>query len=188
MKANIHPLISKRYSPVIFSDKEVGEEVLNRLFEAARWAPSSFNDQPWSFIYGVKGKDEIYNLLFDCLMDANKEWAKGAPVLMLSVASLISPTTQKENPYAFHDTGMAVSNLLFQATDMDLYVHQMGGYSKSKARELLKIPDSYKPVAMIALGYKGNQDNAPEKLVSRENNERTRKPLNSFVFNDKFQG
>src|SRR6056297_1409698 len=186
MKSNIHPLISKRYSPVIFSDKEVGEEVLNRLFEAARWAPSSFNDQPWNFIYGVKGKDEIYNKLFDCLLEPNQMWAKYAPVLMLSVANMISPTTQKENPYAFHDTGMAVSNLLMQATSMGLYAHQMGGYSKEQAIESMKIPKTHSPVAMIAIGYIGNTEDFPEELQQKDNKERTRKLLKDFVFNSEF--
>lgn len=187
MHTNVHPLITKRYSPVLFSDKEVRKEDLVKLFEAARWAPSSFNDQPWNFIYGMKGKDQIYQELFNCLVDVNKKWAKNAPVLILSVASLISPTTQKENPYALHDTGMAVANLLLQATEMDLYAHQMGGYSKSKARELMSISDNYRPVAMIALGYKGEPGNFSASLEERENKERTRNSLDGFVFNDKFR-
>ncbi len=183
---NVFKLIKKRYSPVIFSSQEVEEEKLFQLFEAARWAPSSFNDQPWNFIYGVKGKDEIYDKLFDCLLEPNQMWAKYAPVLMLSIANMISPTTQKENPYALHDTGMAVSNLLTQATSMGLYAHQMGGYSKEQAIESLKIPKTHSPVAMIAIGYQGNDEDFPEEIQQRNNQERTRKLLKDFVFNSEF--
>jgi len=183
---NIYKLIEKRYSPVTFSSQNVEEEKLFQLFEAARWAPSSFNDQPWNFIYGLKGKDEIYDKLFDCLLEPNQMWAKYAPVLMLSVANMISPTTQKENPYAFHDTGMAVGNLLMQATSMGLYAHQMGGYSKEQAIESLKIPKTHSPVAMIAIGYKGNSEDFPEELQQKGNKERTRKLLKDFVFNSEF--
>jgi len=183
---NVYKLIEKRYSPVTFSNQNVEEEKLFQLFEAARWAPSSFNDQPWSFIYGVKGKDEIYDKLFDCLLEPNQIWAKYAPVLMLSIANMISPTTQKENPYAFHDTGMAVSNLLMQATSMGLYAHQMGGYSKEQAIESLKIPKTHSPVAIIAIGYQENEEDFPEEIQQKNNQERTRKLLKDFVFNSEF--
>jgi nitroreductase len=178
--------IQKRYSPVVFSNTRISDEILFKLFEAARWAPSSYNDQPWNFIYGRKGEDEVYDILFDTLMDANKTWAKSAPVLALSVANMISPTTNKENRYAFHDTGMAVGNLLLQAAAMDVYVHQMGGYSKSKARNNLNIPKTNEPVAMIAIGYKGNLKDFPEDIQKKENKKRVRKELKDFVWNKKF--
>jgi nitroreductase len=182
----IQRLIQKRYSPVTFSSQEVEEEKLFQLFEAARWAPSSFNDQPWSFIYGRKGKDDIYDKLFDCLLEPNQMWAKYAPVLMLSIANMISPTTKKENRFAFHDTGMAVSNMLTQATSMDLYAHQMGGYSKKQAIETLNIPKTHQPVAMIAIGYRGDSKDFPKELQEKGNKERTRKMLKDFVFNSEF--
>jgi nitroreductase len=182
----ISTLIQKRYSPVLFDDQPISNELLYKLFEAARWAPSSFNDQPWNFIYGKKGEDEIYDQLFDTLMEGNKEWAQFAPVLALSVANMISPTTGKENRYAFHDTGMAMGNLLIQATSLDIYVHQMGGFSRSKARDALNIPQNYEPVAMIAMGYKAKQDGFPSKLIERENKTRTRKEIKDFVRNREF--
>jgi nitroreductase len=182
----ISELIFKRYSPVMFSEKEVSDDALFKLFEAARWAPSSFNDQPWNFIYGRKNKDEVYDKLFEALMDANQEWAKNAPVLALSIANMISPTTNKENRYAFHDTGMAMGNLLMQATSMDIYVHQMGGFSNKKAREFLNIPRTHEPVAMMAIGYRGQKDKFPENLRKREEKERDRRELKDFVFNKEF--
>jgi len=182
----LYRTIQKRYSPVIFSEKEISDEILFRLFEAARWAPSSFNDQPWNFIYGRKDKDEVYNKLFDTLMEANQKWAQYPPVLALSIANMISSTTHKENRYAFHDTGMAMGNLLLQAASMDVYVHQMGGYSRKKAKDNLNIPATYEPVAMIAIGYRGDIEKFPKDLQEKENNERTRKELKDFVFNKEF--
>ena len=182
----IQKLIQKRYSPVTFSDKEVEEEKLFQLFEAARWAPSSFNDQPWSFIYGIKDKDPIYNKLYNCLLEPNQMWAKYAPVLALSIANMISPTTKKENRYAFHDTGMAMGNVLMQATSIDLYIHQMGGYSREKAIEDLKIPKTHQPVAMMAIGYLGDSKEFPKELQDKGNKQRTRKMLKDFVFNSEF--
>jgi nitroreductase len=99
---------------------------------------------------------------------------------------MISPTTGKENRYAFHDTGMAMGNLLIQATSLDIYVHQMGGFSRSKARDALNIPQNYEPVAMIAMGYKAKQDGFPSKLIERENKTRTRKEIKDFVRNREF--
>ncbi len=182
----VSKLILRRYSPVIFSDKEISDDDLFKLFEAARWAPSSFNDQPWNFIYGRKNQDEVYEKLFETLMEANQEWAQSAPVLALSVANMISPTTNKENRYAFHDTGMAMGNLLIQAVSMDIYVHQMGGFSKKKARELLNIPKTHEPVAMVAMGYRGQPGKFPEKLRKREENKRVRKEIKDFVLNKEF--
>ncbi|MFO8236532.1 MAG: nitroreductase family protein [Bacteroidales bacterium] len=182
----VYEVIQKRYSPVIFSDQQIGDDVLFRLFEAARWAPSSFNDQPWNFIYGRKGQDSVYKALFETLMDDNKRKARHAPVLVLSVANMISPTTHKENPYAFHDVGMAMGNLLLQATALDVYVHQMGGYYKKKAREILNIPRTHKPVAMMAMGYKGVFEKFPEDLQQKEQKPRTRREIKDFVFNKAF--
>lgn len=182
----VFKIIEKRYSPVIFVETEISDEVLFKLFEAARWAPSSFNDQPWSFIYGRKGKDPVYDLLFETLMDANKKWAKNAPVLALSIANVISPTTKKENPYAFHDVGMAMGNLLLQAASLDVYLHQMGGYSKKKAKETLNIPKTYEPVAMMAMGYRGEPEQFPQDLQEKESKQRTRKEMKDFVFNREF--
>jgi nitroreductase len=113
-------------------------------------------------------------------------WAKYAPILMLSIANMISPTTKKENRYAFHDTGMAVSNMLTQAISMDLYAHQMGGYSREQAIETLNIPKTHQPVAMIAIGYKGDLKDFPKELQEKGNKERTRKMLKDFVFNSEF--
>jgi nitroreductase len=160
------------------------QETITLLFEAARWAPSSYNAQPWKFIYGYKG-DDMYPLLFGLIYETNQVWAKTAPVLILSMAEMIPPGRTSINKYAFHDTGMAVGNLLVQATDMGLYVHQMGGYDHQSARTVLNLPETYDPVAMMAVGYKGNPDILPKNVAARENQKRERNPQETFVFNHK---
>ncbi|MFP4367261.1 MAG: nitroreductase family protein [Bacteroidales bacterium] len=184
----IHELLEKRRSPVIFSNKAVEEVKIMRLFEAARWAPSSRNEQPWRFIYATSDYEADFKPMFDCLVEGNKIWAKNVPLLILSLAKRNSSFNGKPNYYAMHDTGMAVASLLVQATDMGLYVHQMGGYDKEMARTNLNIPDEYDPVAMIAVGYLGNISDFPEELQKRENAERTRMPLDKILFRGRWKG
>ena len=179
----IHKLIKKRRSPVIFSDKTIEDDKLESLFEAARWAPSSNNQQPWRFIVAKKIERKAYTELFNCLSPGNRIWAKNVPVLVLSVAETISSYNKKMNKYAFHDVGLAVGNLILQATALGLYVHQMGGYDNEKARNNLKIPQGYDPVAVIAIGYLADSfEGFPEELVKREKSIRTRNPLNNTVY------
>ncbi|MFO7939003.1 MAG: nitroreductase family protein [Bacteroidales bacterium] len=184
MNNKILSILTERYSPVAFSDKPVDDATLQLLFEAASKAPSSYNDQPWHFFVARKDQEELYPQLFDALMEANQLWAKTAPVLMLSAAQMISPTSGKENRFAFHDTGMAMGNLLAQATHMGLFVHQMGGYSVSKARKAAALPDNMEPVAMIALGYKGDVNQLPESLHEKDQKRSDRKAIDEFVFTE----
>lgn len=178
---HIHQVIRERYSTVTFSSKEIEESKLAMLIEAARWAPSAFNEQPWRFIVGIKGKDETYDKILDCLVDANKHWAQYAPVLMISLAEDKSSVTGKQNRFAQYDTGMAVGNLLAQATSMGLYVHQMGGYSVNKAKEVFNVSDDYQLMAAMAIGYKGELGLFPDDLKEREQKKRYRKPLDDFL-------
>ena len=179
--SHIHELIRARYSTVIFSTKPVEDEKLASLFEAARWAPSAFNEQPWRFIVGVKGKDENYQKIYDCLMEANQAWAKYAPVLVLTVASKNSSVTGKPNRFAQYDTGMAVGNMLAQLTSLGLYAHQMGGFSVSNAREFLEIGDEYDIMAVMAIGYKGDIELFPEYIQERELKERHRRSIEQIL-------
>ncbi len=178
----LHQLIRERRSPRAFSDKPVEQEKQLLLFEAARWAASSMNEQPWRFIYATSDKSADYNLLLDCLMDGNKAWAQKAPLLLLTLAKKTFAYKDKPNKHAWHDLGLAVGNLSLQATAMGLYIHQMGGFYADKARETLKIPDDFDPVSIIAVGYLGDVDELPEKLRERELKERTRKPLEEIVY------
>ncbi len=185
-KDMINKLITDRYSPVLFDPGAVGEEKVNMLFEAARWAPSSRNEQPWRFIYAHRN-DDVFEDMLSTLFDENRIWAQNAPLLILSIAKTTFTYKGKPNYYAFHDTGMAVANLLIQATDMGLYVHQMGGYDKEKARDVLNIPEGYQPVAMIAVGYKGNPEEMPEELRKRDKAERKRKFRSELVYRGGWQ-
>jgi len=178
----IHDLLRKRWSPLAFSNQTVEAEKLNSLLEAASWAASSYNEQPWSFIIATKENQEEFARLLSCLAEGNQEWAKDAPVLMLSVAKLYFQKNGKENRHAFHDVGAASTSMAIQAAAMDLYIHQMAGFDVAKARELYGIPEGYEPVAAIALGYRGDTQMLPENLQQRELAPRSRKPLKDFVF------
>lgn len=184
----INELIEKRRSPLAFDSKPVEEVKLMRLFEAARWAPSSRNEQPWRFIYATSDDTPSFDRMLECLAEGNRIWAKKVPLLILSIAKSVSSYNGTPNKYAMHDTGLAVGSLLLQATDMGLSVHQMGGYDKDMARRRLNIPDGYEPVAMIAVGYPGNAEDLPEELRKREMAERTRLPIEKFVFKNTWQG
>ena len=178
----IHELLRERWSPRAFADRMVEPEKLRSLLEAARWAPSSFNEQPWSFIVATKEHPGEYERLLSCLVEGNIRWAQHAPVFMLSVAKLAFERNGKPNRHAFHDVGLAVENLVIQATALGLAVHQMAGFHVDKARELFSIPDGHEPVAALVLGFPGDPAGLPEELREREVAPRIRKPLESFVF------
>ncbi|HEX8491491.1 MAG TPA: nitroreductase family protein [Pyrinomonadaceae bacterium] len=178
----IHDLIKRRWSPRAFSAQPVETEKLLSLLEAARWAASCFNEQPWSFIVATKESEEEYERLLGCLVESNARWAQYAPVLMLSVAKLNFERNAKPNRHAFHDVGQAAASLTLQATALGLVVHQMAGFDIAKARERFSIPEGYEAVAAIAVGYQNEADSLPEDLREKEEAPRTRRPLDSFVF------
>lgn len=177
----VHELIRRRWSPRSFSERPVADEELRALFEAARWAPSSYNEQPWSFVLTRKG-EESFDRLAACLTGSNVRWAPKAPVLILSIAKLDIARTVAPNRHALHDVGMAVGNLVLQATALDLFVHQMAGFDPDKARRAFGVPEGYEPVAIIAIGFAGNPDALPDDLRDRELRPRARKPLRELVF------
>ncbi len=176
--AGIHELLARRWSPKAFSPRPVEPAKLAQLFEAARWAPSSYNAQPWSFIVATHEDAEGYNRLLGTLMDVNRQWAQQAPVLILAVAKLGFNHVARANRHALYDLGQAVAHLTVQATALDLHIHQMGGFDPNAARELFAIPAGFEPVAVLALGY--YEAPAPERAA------RTRKPLTDFVFSGKW--
>jgi nitroreductase len=178
----IHDLFKRRWSPLVFSDQPVESEKLHMLFEAARWAPSSNNEQPWRFIVATKDHETEWNRLLACLVEGNRKWAYRAPVLILSVASLNFQEDSTPNRHAFHDTGMAVENLVLQATALGLSTHQMAGFDVEKARADLKIPSGYEPVAVIAVGYPGDPASLPDRLRERELRPRSRQPISEWTF------
>jgi nitroreductase len=182
----IHEIISERWSPRAFEPRPVEPEKLRSLFEAAQWAASSSNAQPWYFIVATKREPEAFKRLLESFVEGNHLWAKNAPVIGLSVAALRFEQSGAPNRFAFHDLGQAAANLALQASALGLQVHQMGGILPEKARELFSIPQGYEAVAGIALGYPGDPDSLPEPLRQRETAPRLRKPLTSFVFSGKW--
>ena len=178
----IHELLRERWSPRAFADRMVEPEELRSLLEAARWAPSSFNEQPWSFIVATKQHPGEYERLLSCLVEGNVRWAQHAPVLMLSVAKLAFERNQKPNRHAFHDVGLAVENLVIQGMALGLFVHQMAGFHADRALEMYGIPEGYDPVAAMVIGYLDDPGRLPDDLREREVAPRFRKPLESFLF------
>ncbi|HNW89492.1 MAG TPA: nitroreductase family protein [Bacteroidales bacterium] len=169
--------IKQRYSPLAFTDEIPCEEIIMHLFDAARWAPSAFNEQPWRFIYTTKEAPEKYDKLFDCLVDANKEWAKTASVLILVLAKRNFSHNNKPNYFHMYDTGMAFENLIIRASEMNIFVHQMGGFSQEKARENFKISEEYSVISVAALGYEGDTRVLSDQLQQRAQKVRTRKEI-----------
>jgi len=179
--------ILNRKSGFAFSDKAIEDEMLEILFEATRWSPSSMNVQPWRFIY-AKHDDPEFQLIFNTLAEGNQKWAKDASVLVLSIAQVEYTFNDKpyNNTYAWHDTGMANAHLMLQATSMGLLTHPMGGFDHQKASENFKLPKEYQPVAVIAIGYKGDDAKLSEDLQKRLKSPRKRKALNEIAFKGRF--
>jgi nitroreductase len=175
-------VLRRRWSPKVFSSRPVEPEKLRAVLEAARWAPSSHNEQPWSFVVATQGNPEAYNVLLSCLNEKNRQWAQYAPVLILSVAKIYREMDGKENRYAFHDVGLATANLIVQATALELYTHAMAGFSVQKAQEVLGIPKGYEPVAVIALGYFPESRDWERPRTDPIPLNCSRKPLDEFVF------
>lgn len=182
----IHDVLSERWSPRAFDSRPVEPEKLRALFEAARWAASSFNAQPWHFIVAAKDDPESYRKVLESFVDFNQGWAKNAPVIGLSVARLNFEHNGQVNRHAFHDVGQAAANLAVQAAAHGLQLHQMAGIQPDKAREIFSIPQGYEAVAGFALGYPGDPESLSQQLKERELAPRTRKPLASFVFSGKW--
>lgn len=180
--APIHELIARRWSPRAFSEQPVEAAKLRSLFEAARWAPSSNNEQPWRFLVATKETPAEFDRLLACLLEGNRKWAFRAPVLILSVAGLQFEDNDKPNRHAYHDVGMAAENLVLQATSMGLFAHQMAGFDAEKARADCSIPTGFDPVAMIAVGYPGDPALLPDYLREREAKPRERQPVGDFVY------
>jgi len=182
----INKLINKRFSTRAYSEKPVEEEKLIKLFEAARWAPSSMNEQPWRFIVVSKNENDGFQKLFNTLSEGNKIWADKVPVLILVLAKKTVERTGRNNRHSWYDTGAAVALVSMQATEMDLFVHQLGGFNANESAELFEVPDEFEPVIVLAVGYHGNPDELPENLKARENAVRKRKSIDEIVFNEKF--
>jgi nitroreductase len=177
----VHQLIIDRWSPRAFSEKHVPPDVLRSLFEAARWAPSSNNEQPWAYLVATRDDHENFARMLSVLIEFNANWAKGAPVLALAVAQLNFAKNNAPNRNAQYDTGAATALLSVEATARGLAVHQMAGFVPAKAREVFAIPAGWEAIAAIAIGHPGDPNSLSQPLKDRELAPRTRKPLSEFV-------
>lgn len=179
-------VISQRKSSRAFAEAAIEPEKIQAIFEAARWAPSSSNEQPWAYIYATKDQPELWGKLFDTLMDGNKIWAERAPLLILSMIRKNSFSNGKLNPSAKYDLGAANAFLSLQATHLGLNVHQMGGFDREKAKLKLNIPVTHAAAVMLAIGYLGDAALLPAFLQEREVAPRSRYTQEAFVMNNVF--
>jgi nitroreductase len=178
----IHDPARRRFSPRAFSSQPVAVETIVSLLEAARWAPSGGNRQPWRFIFVTRQEPEAFARLLECLDEGNQRWAKDVPLLVLTIAQV--QDSRGGNTYAFHDVGLATMNLILQAMSLDLFVHPMAGFSAERARQAFHIPEGYAPVTTLAIGYRGDPAQLPPDLEERERRLRERKPLEEIVFGE----
>ena len=184
-KYAVDELIKNRWSPRSFADKEIPDEILLSLFEAASWAASSRNEQPWRFISGIKNRGENFQKIFNSLVEGNQRWAKSAPVLNIGVAKTYLDRDNQPNRHALYDLGQSMAMLSVQAISMNLYLHQMGGFVRETVKKEFNLPDGMEPVVAFAIGYLGKAANLPDDLREMEEKPRVRHGLSKiFLFSD----
>ncbi len=171
----VHDLIQKRWSPRDFSPRGVEREKLTAIFQAAQSTPSSFNEQPWAYIVAEKENPADFERILNALAPRNQEWARHAPVLIVSLAKQNFEVDGRTNHHALYDLGAASAHLTFQATALGLHVHQMGGFSREKIKEEFSVPQGFEPIAVLAVGYFDETKSLPAAI-------RKRKPVKDFVF------
>ncbi|MEX2234751.1 MAG: nitroreductase family protein [Cyclobacteriaceae bacterium] len=179
-------VIQNRRSRRAYSGKMVEQEKIHSLFEAARWAPSSLNEQPWFYVYATRDQKILYGKIFDALKEGNKVWAVHAPLLILSLARKKFIRFDSPNPSARYDLGAANAFLSLQAAHLGLNVHQMAGFDVQMAIKNLSVPGTFEPVIVMAIGYPGDVETLPENLKAREFAPRERYVEQEFVMNKSF--
>ncbi len=178
----LHPLLAARWSPRAYADRDVPPAALHSVFEAARWAPSTFNNQPWRFIVAQRQHAEAFEQMAACLNESNGRWAPQAPVLMIACARATFSQNDAPNRHHAYDLGLAVGMMAVQAAHLGLVMRQMAGFDPERARQTYAIPDGYAVMTMIALGYQGTLDRLHERYHEREQQPRSRQPQAGFVF------
>src|ERR1039457_2178710 len=164
----ILPILAERWSPYGFEERPVAEADLRSLFEAARWAASSYNEQPWNYLVGTRENSAEFGRLLSCLVDANQAWAKKAPVLVLGIVSLRFARNDQDNRAAVHDLGLAAGNLLAESTARGLSVHHMIGILPEQSRELYHTTAHFEAWTALAIGYKADPTKLSDALRERD--------------------
>ena len=177
----INALIAGRWSARAIGGRPVEREKLLTLFEAARWAPSSFNEQPWRYVIATQDDPESFERMASCLVAGNA-WAKSAYLLGLSIARPRFARGGKPNIHAWHDVGAASLSMFLQAAELGLHMHEMAGFDRARAKDLLGLDDDHEPVAMLAIGYPGDPAALPEPLRAKESAPRERLGVEQLVF------
>lgn len=182
---DILDVIQKRWSPRAYDPRPLDPQDIRRLFEAARWAASSFNRQPWRFIIAPVTQPDVHQRMLNILNEGNRTWAQHAPLVGLAVATL--KDDYGENRHARHDTGLALAHMALQAVDMGMFLHMVAGFSVERARETYQIPPTHDPLTMFTVGYPGKLEDLPEKLQKKDSRPRTRQPLHEIVFSGEWE-
>ncbi|MBN2797948.1 MAG: nitroreductase family protein [Deltaproteobacteria bacterium] len=178
----IHELLATRWSPCSFLSQRLDEEAVTALLEAARWAASAYNEQPWRLLIATNDDPTNHAKMASIAMEGNRIWAERAPLLILTVTKDRYSHNDAPNPYGWHDLGMATAQLTAEATARGLAVHQMAGFFADAARRVYAIPEGFTPVSLLAVGYPGEPDALPEPLRRRDHAPRRRKDLGEIAF------
>ena len=178
----IEDVLAERWSPYAFDPRPLPADVLRSLFEAARWAPSSYNEQPWRYVVARREDEAAFADLLSCLVDANAAWARHASVLAVGIVAESFAHNGKPNRCAEHDLGLASASLTVEATARGLVVHQMAGIVPDRVRELYGVPEGYRPLTALAIGHAADPTTLPEEMRGRDTAPRERRPQDEFVF------
>ena len=177
----IHPLLAERWSSRAFTADPLAPEALTALLEAARWAPSSANEQPWRFVV-ARREDPWHAAVFEALTPGNRKWAGKAAALIVAAARTTRTRDGSPNRYAWHDTGLATAQLIVQANALGLVAHPMAGFDAAKIRDVVALPAELEPVSVIAVGRRAGPDTLPDDVGERERAPRSRQPLEAIAF------
>ncbi len=181
--SQIEELIQKRRSALAFLPDPIDTKLMAKLMESARWAPSSFNEQPWRFVFASRQEHpKAFDLILSCLFEGNQLWAKKAPLLMLAIAKKTFSYNGKANKHAFYDLGQALAFFSLHATQEGLVLHQMAGFDPKRAGELLQLPEDFEALTAVAVGYPGDIGALPESLRQRAQKPSGRKELSEIAF------
>jgi nitroreductase len=177
----LNPLIASRRANMAFASNPIEESKISLLLEAARWAPSAFNAQPWRILLAKKEDSFAWDLLFESLSDGNKLWVQHASLLILMIAETIHPARNSPNEYAKHDCGLALQNMLIQAEYMGLASHPMAGFDRTRVVKSIELKNGLEPLTITAFGYPGDTALLPGPLLERQMRTRSRKEFDEII-------